>query len=64
MLVYIYSYKSDASNEPIGRVTATSLLEARGKISIIKQLDVDQLDHLFNIQQIDDHDQPNKKDSN
>tara|TARA_R110000782_G_scaffold2015_2_gene7945 strand:- start:139 stop:333 length:195 start_codon:yes stop_codon:yes gene_type:complete len=64
MQVYIYSYKSDASNEPIGRVTATRLSEARRKISIIKQLDVDQIDHLFNIQNIDDHEQSNRKDSN
>jgi len=64
MQVYIYSYKSDASDEPIGRVTATRLSEARNKISIIKQLDIDQIDHLFNIQKIDDHEQPNRKDSN
>tara|TARA_R110002012_G_scaffold141998_2_gene299863 strand:+ start:223 stop:417 length:195 start_codon:yes stop_codon:yes gene_type:complete len=64
MQVYIYSYKSDASDEPIGRVTAMRLSEARNKISIIKQLDIGQIDHLFNIQKIDDHEQPNRKDSN
>tara|TARA_R110000823_G_scaffold28263_1_gene82445 strand:- start:139 stop:333 length:195 start_codon:yes stop_codon:yes gene_type:complete len=64
MQVYIYSYKSDASDEPIGRVTAMRLSEARRKISIIKQLDIGQIDHLFNIQKIDDHEQPNRKDSN
>ena len=64
MQVYIYSYKSDASDEPIGRVTAMRLSEARNKISIIKQLDIGQIDHLFNIQKIDDHEQSNRKDSN
>jgi len=61
MQVYIYSYKSDASNEPIGRVKATGLFEARKKIAKIKQLDVDSIDQLFNIRKFNDHEKPSKK---
>jgi len=61
MQVYIYSYKSDASNEPIGRVKATGLFEARKKISKIKQLDVIEIDRLFNIRKFNEHEKPSKK---
>jgi len=61
MQVYVYSYKSDASNEPVGRVNATGLFEARRKIALIKQLDVKIVNHLFNIQKLDDHDKSSKR---
>ncbi len=61
MQVYVYSYKSDASNEPVGRVNATGLFEARRKIALIKQLDVKIVNHLFNIQKLDDHDTSSKR---
>ena len=61
MQVYVYSYKNSTSNEPIGRVKATGLFEARKKISKIKQLDVDVIDQLFNIRKFNDHEKSSKK---
>ena len=61
MDTYTYSYIKDSSNEPIGRVLATSLFEARVKISKIKRLDINLIDGLFKIKKINDHEQPNKK---
>ena len=61
MNTYIYSYRRDSSNEPIGRVLATSLFEARVKISKIKRLDINLIDGLFKIKKINDHEQTNKK---
>jgi len=61
MGIYIYSYRNDTSNEPIGRVQATGLFEARSKISVIKRLDIDLVDNLFKIKKIDDHEKPDKK---
>jgi hypothetical protein len=49
MDTYAYSYRTDSSNEPIGRVQATGLFEARRKIAYLKQLDVDYVDSLFKI---------------
>ncbi len=60
MDTFTYSYRKDSSNEPIGRVLATSLFEARGMISKIKRLDIDLVDDLFKIKKIDDHEQSNK----
>jgi chorismate-pyruvate lyase len=60
MDTFKYSYRQDSSNEPIGRVLATSLFEARGMISKIKRLDIDLVDDLFKIKKIDDHEQSNK----
>jgi len=61
MNTYTYSYRADSSNEPIGRVQATSLFEARVNISKIKRLDIDLIDELFRIKKIDDHEQTNKR---
>jgi len=61
MNTYIYSYRRDSSNEPIGRVLATSLFEARVNISKVKRLDIDLIDELFRIKKIDDHEQTDKK---
>jgi hypothetical protein len=56
MYTYSYSYQSDSKQEPIGRVKATSLYEAREKISITKNLSIDLIDNLFVIKQEDgDH---------
>ncbi len=63
MDTYTYSYRTDSSNEPIGRVQATGLFEARRKIAYIKRLDVDYVDSLFKIKKIDDHGKQNRKDS-
>ncbi len=61
MDTYTYSYRKDSSNEPIGRVLATSLFEARGMISKIKRLDIDLVDDLFKIKKISGHEQTDKK---
>ena len=61
MNTYTYSYKRDSSNEPIGRVLATSLFEARVNISKVKRLDIDLVDDLFKIKKINDHEQTDKK---
>jgi len=61
MDTYTYSYIKDSSNEPIGRVLATSLFEARVKISKIKRLDINLIDGLFEIKKINDHEQTDKK---
>ena len=61
MNTYTYSYRADSSNEPIGRVQATSLFEARVNIRKVKRLDIDLIDELFKIKKINDHEQTNKK---
>ena len=61
MNTYTYSYRKDSSNEPIGRVLATSLFEARVNISKVKRLDIDLVDDLFKIKKINDHEQTDKK---
>jgi len=47
MDTYTYAYKTDSKQEPIGRVIATSLQEAREQISQIKRLSVNDVDALF-----------------
>jgi hypothetical protein len=47
MDTYTYAYKIDSKQEPIGRVIATSLQEAREQISQIKRLSVNDVDALF-----------------
>jgi hypothetical protein len=49
METYIYYYKSDSKREPIGRVKATSLHEAREFIMKIKQLSEELVTELFEI---------------
>ena len=61
MNTYTYSYRKDSSDEPIGRVLATSLFEARVNISKVKHLDIDLIDDLFKIKKINDHEQTDKK---
>ena len=55
MDTYTYSYKADSKQEPIGRVKATGLYEAREQIAQIKQLTISQLDELFEIKIETDH---------
>ena len=52
MNTYIYYNKLDKKQEPIGRVTATSLQTAREQIAHIKRLSIDDIDDLYAIQQI------------
>jgi hypothetical protein len=53
--VYIYYYKSDSNCEPIGRVMATSLDEARELISEKKGLEMKLISELFVIKRLQDH---------
>jgi hypothetical protein len=52
MKTYVYFYKSDSTNEIIGRVMATSLDEAREFIKQVKQLSVQDVDNLFEIKEL------------
>jgi hypothetical protein len=52
MKTYIYYAKSDKLCEPIGRVAATSWYNALEQIAIIKQLAVEAVEDLFEIQQL------------
>jgi len=54
-MIYIFHYKSDTKCEPIGRVMATSLDEAREMISEMKALSEELIDELFVIKRLDDH---------
>ena len=62
MDTYVYLFRNDSSNEPIGRVQATGLLDARRKVSLVKRLDIDLVDNLYIIKKLSDHEQQNKKD--
>jgi hypothetical protein len=53
--VYIYYYKLDYNCEPIGRVMATSLDEARELISEKKGLEMKLISELFVIKRLQDH---------
>ena len=61
MDTYVYFFRNDSSNEPIGRVQATGLLDARSKVGVIKQLDIDLIDNLYIIKKLSDHEKQNKK---
>ena len=52
MKTYVYYYKSDSTNEIIGRVMATSLDEAREFIKQVKQLSIHDVDNLFEIKEL------------
>ena len=52
MNTYVYFFKTDSSREPIGRVKATSLREARDFIAIRKQLSEDKVYELFEIKEM------------
>ena len=55
MNTYTYAYKTDSKQEPIGRVMATGLYEAREQIAQIKRLPVTDVDALFVIKPENDH---------
>tara|TARA_R110000796_G_scaffold177579_1_gene294400 strand:+ start:1270 stop:1467 length:198 start_codon:yes stop_codon:yes gene_type:complete len=61
MDIYVYLFRNDSSLEPIGRVQATGLLDARRKVGIIKKLDIDLVDHLYIIKKLSDHEEQNRK---
>ena len=63
MDTYVYLFRNDSSNEPIGRVQATGLLDARRKVSLVKRLDIDLVDNLYIIKKLSDYEQQNKKHS-
>ena len=61
-MIYVFYYKTDSEREPIGRVMATSLGEARELISEKKALDANIISELFVIKKLEDHEnniQPN-----
>lgn len=55
MSTFIYFYKTDSECEPIGRVMATSLYEARELVMQIKRLDEKSIDALFVIEKLDNY---------
>jgi len=50
MYIYTYSYKSDPIHEVIGSVKAYTIEDALEKISVIKQLPIDDILNLFNVE--------------
>jgi RecB family endonuclease NucS len=52
MKTYVYYYKSDSSEEVIGRLIANDLNEARETLAEIKKLSIDNVVNLFEIKQI------------
>jgi hypothetical protein len=52
MSTYVYYYKADPSCEPIGRVQAMDLYEARELIKQKKQLSSKDIDIIFEIKQV------------
>lgn len=52
MKTYIFYYRQDSKCEPIGRVMATSLDEAREYVMQIKQLTEQAVNELFVITQV------------
>ena len=52
MNTYVYYYKTDSSCEPIGRVQAMNLYEARELIVNRKQLSYEAIDQIFEIKQV------------
>lgn len=54
-MVFVYYYQADSTKEPIGRVQASSMDNARKQIALIKQLDESLIDNLFVIESLDSH---------
>jgi hypothetical protein len=52
MKTYVYYYKSDSSNEVIGRIDANDLNEAHVTLMEIKRLPYDAVVSLFEIKQV------------
>lgn len=55
MKTYVYYFKIDSTCEPIGRVMAMDLFEAREIIKQRKQLPDEAIDELFEIKQVSDY---------
>ena len=55
MKTYVYYFKIDSTCEPIGRVMAMDLFEAREIIKQRKQLPGEAIDELFEIKQVSDY---------
>ena len=53
MYTYIYFYKNDSLREPIGRVKANTLQEAKQYITVIKKLSEDLIEKILVIQKLD-----------
>jgi len=53
MSTFIYYFKNDSECEPIGRVMATSLYEARELVMQMKRLDEKSIDALFVIEKLE-----------
>jgi hypothetical protein len=58
---YGYSYKQDSSDEIIGYIKASSYEAAQKKLTIIKHLDIDSIDRLFNITEIISHEKQGRR---
>jgi hypothetical protein len=52
MKTYVYYYKSDSSQEVIGRMLANDLNQARETLAEIKKLSIDNVVNLFEIKQV------------
>ena len=52
MKTYVYYYKSDSSQEVIGRMLANDLNQARETLAEIKKLSFDNVVNLFEIKQV------------
>lgn len=52
MKTYVYYYKSDSSQEVIGRIIANDLIEAQETLATIKRLNLDAIVNLFEIKQV------------
>ena len=48
--MYVYYYKSDSTNEPIGRVIADDMVSAIEQIAIVKHLPAEKIEEIFVIQ--------------
>ena len=55
MKTYVYYFKTDSTCEPIGRVKAMDLYEAREIIKQRKQLSREAIDELFEIKQVSNY---------
>lgn len=53
MFIYTYSYKSDSTNEAIGKIRAENLNEAVSILSERKRLCIDDVLNLFNIKKVE-----------
>lgn len=55
MKTYVYFFRQDTAQEPIGRIKANNLYEARELIKFRKQLSDKKFDKLFEIKEESSH---------